>query len=186
MSSKRKNVPMKLSPTMSKPTDRPDDGLIRPDSFNMEEQHAQPLHIDVTSVHHTNGNKRRSTSLSSSGADSDSQSSPSVSKKARVLSSVAKEDVLDTVKEAVMGSDYSLSEKQAQLSRMIAELQNLQQNLSTQDKAPVSKTISISSLFVCRYPFFCLEVLYSEMSILVIFLFGPGLILVRIKNITAL
>lgn len=138
---------------MSKSNDKSDEGLFRPDlNLRTEDMHHQekplhtPLHIDVTSVPHEQllqSGKRRTTSLSDSADDSDSQSSPPVTKRARVTSSTssAKDGgVMDSVKEALMASDVSVSEKQEQLNRMIAELQNLKQNLSADTK--VSLTVS--------------------------------------------
>jgi len=132
---------------MSKSNDKSDEGLFRPDlNLRTEDMHHQekplhtPLHIDVTSVPHEQllqSGKRRTTSLSDSADDSDSQSSPPVTKRARVTSSTssAKDGgVMDSVKEALMASDVSVSEKQEQLNRMIAELQNLKQNLSADTK----------------------------------------------------
>lgn len=100
-----------------------DEGSIRPDSGAFDDER-RSLHVDV-------GSRRRS---SVTDCSEDSQTSPPASKKARILTSLAKEDVLSTVKKAVMGSGISVSEKQQQLSRMIAELQSLQQNLGGNGK----------------------------------------------------
>ena len=147
---------------MSKSNDKSDEGLFRPDSLNLgsedirrQEKHCQPLHIDVTSVPHehmqqqngSSSSKRRTSSLSDCADDSDSQSSPPVNKKGRfhagsTSAAVPREGgVIDSVKQALMASDVSVSEKQEQLSRMIAELQNLKQNLHTQSK--VNNVVSL-------------------------------------------
>lgn len=130
MSSKRKNIPMKLSPTMPKSVD---DGSFKPDTIN--DRHVKPLHVDVNSYpyqqqrQHSQPTKRNSVDNSSS----DSQTSPPESKKSRVSSSTAgsnNDKVIDSVKKAVLSSELSLNEKQETLSKMIAELQNLQKNLA--------------------------------------------------------
>lgn len=113
MSSKRKNIPMKLSPTMPKSAD---DGSFQPE---FSKDNDQPLEVEV--------NHKRSSSVDS---DKDSAAGSPVSKKMRILSSMARDEVLDSVKRAVLTSNGSVSEKQQQLSQMIAELQSLQQNLA--------------------------------------------------------
>lgn len=129
MSSKRKNVPIKLSPTMSK-SNSINDGSRQPDNRTID-NHRRGLQIDVSP-------KRRS---SVADCSEDSLSSPPPSKKARILSSLVKEDVLSSVKQAVMGSGTSVTEKQQQLSQMIAELQNLRQDLATDDKVRIRNTV---------------------------------------------
>ncbi|XP_067944190.1 transcription factor SOX-5-like [Watersipora subatra] len=115
MSSKRKNVPIKLSPTMAK-SHMLDDGSFEPDHTFGGDQAG--LQIDVNSKRH-----------SSITDCSDDSHSPPASKKARIFSSLVNDDMMSTVKKVVMGSRTSVSEKQQQLSQMIAELQHLQQNL---------------------------------------------------------
>jgi len=87
----------------------------------------------------TNGLSIMTSRLQDDSGGDDSQSSPPVSKKARILSSVARDsdsDVIDTVKKAVLGSDQSVAQKHQQISRMIAELQNLQKGLHAVSKEP--------------------------------------------------
>lgn len=105
---------MKLSPTMPKLTVE-DDGSFQPE---LTTDNDQPLQVEIN------------TKRSSDDSGKDSPSCSPVSKKMRILSSMARDEVLDSVKRAVLTSNGSISEKQQQLSQMIAELQSLQQNLA--------------------------------------------------------
>lgn len=97
-----------------------DEGSIKPDYNNALNGDHTPLNVDI--------NCKRS---SVKDCSEDVQTSPPMSKKARLLSSLTGGDVLGTVKQAVLSSGSSVSEKQHQISQMIAELQSLQQNLGT-------------------------------------------------------
>lgn len=151
MSSKRKNIPIKLSPTL--PHYMNDKGLFKPaDNIDPFPCEAKP------EVDSENNLKRPADSSSNIG---DPQMSPPVSKKSRRPSASSSDgtivtsprstprveggrsgrggDVLDTMRRAVMGGSTSVSEKQKQISQMIAELQSLQHNLTTSNTTSTSE-----------------------------------------------
>lgn len=99
-----------------------DEGSLQPDNTFNDDHNG--LEIDVSS-------KRRN---SMTDYSEDSQTSPPVNKKARIFCSLVDDDVLSTVKKAVMGGTTTKSEKQQQISQMIAELQSLQQNLDAEQQ----------------------------------------------------
>lgn len=135
MSSKRKNIPIKLSPTLPHYTN--DKGPFKPEQTDL-------FPFGKPEVDTENNLKRPA--LASNGI-ADPQMSPPVSKKSKSPSSGSsnrqtpekcapvrgdeeQRDVLNTVKRVMMASSTSVSEKQKQISQMIAELQTLQHNLT--------------------------------------------------------
>lgn len=110
-----------------------DDGYLKPDNnMNIIDNMAvyRPLDID-TQNHMTSPHKRRSSS-SISECSEDSQTSPYEGKKIRlsVSSDTPADDVLDSLKSAVLCSGASVLEKQQQISLYIAELQKLQKTMT--------------------------------------------------------
>lgn len=113
-SSKRKNVPTKLSPTMPK-LNNIDDGSIRPDLTSTYGDQ-EPISVDI--------NSKRS---SVNDCSQDNQTSLSMIEKS--VASFPLEDVRNIVEKTVLNSGDSVTEKQRILSEIITSLQHLSKNL---------------------------------------------------------
>lgn len=165
MSSKRKNIPIKLSPTL--PIYSKDKGYFKPASKQTPHHDGFPYGKQEFDEENNNLKRHADSIADSIGSLSDSQVSPPVSKKRAMLSPSKhptssggdksedqQHDVLDTVRKAVLGSDSSVSEKQRQISKMISELQSLQNKLNTSANDKRSQKVCLMrivlKLAVCK------------------------------------